>query len=384
MDAMIRLNEYMSNRVIELKRMRDEGKKVVAYFIGDFVPTEIIYAAGAIPVGLVYGGDSDAVDASSYAVYRYLCPFARAQFGYWVMRDHVPYYNFIDLLTVPISCQHLRRAGDLYEYYTDIPVFKMGLPQAYDGERALKYFKDTLVLFKNRVEALTGNKIGNEDIRAAVKVYHRMRDLLRKISELRKLPRPPITTIDFIRLNHAAHLADPKFMIEILESLYEEVRGKEGLYENRPRILIAGPNIALGDLKVLNLIEELGGMTVVEDIAEGILFYWENVVCNRDPIAALAERYLMKRPNCSFRWPNLERHLDFIGTLARDFSVDGIIWYQLSLCETFIMESYFIKERFGQMDPPIPFLRIDSEYDIGDIGPLRTRIETFIQLLKKK
>ena len=59
------LDQLLFQRGVDifLDEMRAEGRKVVAHFVGDYLPTELIYAAGAAPVGLVHGGDPVAVDA---------------------------------------------------------------------------------------------------------------------------------------------------------------------------------------------------------------------------------------------------------------------------------------------------------------------------------
>lgn len=383
MDTMQRLTAYLRNRPVELKHIKDSGeKKIVAHFVGDYLPVEIIHAAGAVPLGLVHGGDPEAVEAAHRAILRYLCPFSRAQFGYWVLGEQ-SYYSLFDLLVAPITCQHLRRAADLYNVHTDVPIFRLGVPQPYDGEQGAQYFSEGLEFLKQRVEELTGNKVTEAKLRESIALYARMRDLLRQISELRKSPRPPITTTEFIKLNHAAHIADPNFMVELLDTLYQELRDKEGPERTGPRILITGPNIALGDYKVLDLIEECGGTVVVEDIAEGVIFYWENVATDGDPMAALVDRYIRRRPvNCSFMRPTMDQHFDFIIKLADDFSVDGIVWYQLRMCETWSIESFFLADRMKARDASLPMLKLDSEYDVADRGPLRTRIETFIETLE--
>jgi benzoyl-CoA reductase/2-hydroxyglutaryl-CoA dehydratase subunit BcrC/BadD/HgdB len=380
MKAMERITDHLRNRPLELDGMRSKGKKVVAHFVGDYLPTEIIYAAGAVPIGLVHGGDPAAVDASASVIFRHMCPFARSQYGYYELKEN-EYFDNYDLLAVPITCQHLRRMSDVYEFYTDKVVFKLGIPMPYDGERGKTYLRNGLLDLKGRVEELTGNKVTDKKLHEAIGVYRQMRDLLKQISELRKSSRPPISTRDFIWLNQAAHLADPVFMVGALASLYAELKDKEGPILKGPRLLITGPNIAMGDNKVVDLIEKVGGVLVAEDIAEGVLFYWENVSADGDPLDALIDRYLMRRPNFAVVRPNMDRHFDFIMKLAKDFSVKGIIWYQLRLCETYDIESYYFAELLRTRDPRLPLLKLESEYEVADLGPLKTRLETFIETL---
>ena len=199
---------------------------------------------------------------------------------------------------------------------------------------------------------------------------------------MRKSPQPPIDTIDFIRLNHASFYADPNFMVNVLESLAQELKEKkkEALVPGAPRILLVGPNIALGDYKVLELVNEVGGMIVAEEICEGVRFYWGDVESNGDLTGALAKKYLRDRLPCAFMRSSAKKRLDFITRLAKDFDVAGVIWYQLLYCDTYDIESYFFMQELNKLG--LPMLKLESDYDILDRGAVKTRIETFVETLR--
>ena len=61
-DMMKGLMENSLSRPAEIIKLRAKGTKVIGYFAGDFIPEELIYAAGAVPVCLLHGGDNRSVD----------------------------------------------------------------------------------------------------------------------------------------------------------------------------------------------------------------------------------------------------------------------------------------------------------------------------------
>jgi len=75
--------------------------------------------------------------------------------------------------------------------------------------------------------------------------------------------------------------------------------------------------------------------------------------------------------------------MDFVIKLAGDFKVDGVLWYQLMYRDSYdIQSSYFekiLKERAG-----LPMLKIQSDYDVSEKGPFKTRIETFLEIIGKR
>lgn len=74
MESLRELRSRMQDRVVDLWRMKQAGVKVVGHFAGDFVPEELIHAAGAVPVGLVHGKSPEPFEAAHFAAIRILCP----------------------------------------------------------------------------------------------------------------------------------------------------------------------------------------------------------------------------------------------------------------------------------------------------------------------
>jgi benzoyl-CoA reductase/2-hydroxyglutaryl-CoA dehydratase subunit BcrC/BadD/HgdB len=189
--------------------------------------------------------------------------------------------------------------------------------------------------------------------------------------------------LDFVKLNHASFYADPVFMVDLLDSLQKELeKGQRINKADTPRLMLAGPNLARGDYKVLELVEAAGGEIVVEELSEGMRYYWQPIEDKGDPFQSLAKGYLRDRLPCAFMRSSARRRLDFALKLIEDFNASGIIWYELLCCETYDQESYFFAEKMRERD--IPMLIVESNYDVSDAGagPLKTRIDAFIELVK--
>lgn len=375
-----RLATHLRDRPEQLREAKKQGTKIVGYFPGNYVPEEIIWASGAVPVCLVEGGSSAPAEAALELIPQVSCPFARAQLGERLLKRN-PYYEMIDMMVAPLTCQHLKKVTDIWDYLGEMEIFKLGVPHQYNGDAELDYYTDRLRKLKDRLQTLTGNEITNEKISDAIGLYNRMRELLKKISLTRRSSPPAISARDFARLNHASFYADPAFMVDFLDSVYQELSQKPpaGAAET-PRLMLVGPNLAKGDYEILKLVEAAGGDIVVEEVDEGIRYYWQNIEAEGDLLRSLAKGYLRdKLPAAFMRYSSRER-LDFALKLAEDFNVSGIIWYELLYCETYDNESYFFYQRMGERN--IPMLILESGYDEGGTGPMRIRIDAFIELVK--
>jgi benzoyl-CoA reductase/2-hydroxyglutaryl-CoA dehydratase subunit BcrC/BadD/HgdB len=375
------LTTYLGNRPAQLREAKKKGIKVVGFFPGNYVPEEIIYASGAVPLCLVDGGSHRPADAALSVVHHTICPFARAQVGEKLVKKN-PYYLMIDMLVAPITCQHLKKVAEIWEYDDDMGIFKLGIPHQYDGDDELIYYTDRLRALKDTLQALTGNEITTERIREAIDLYNKMRELLRKISLLRRASDSPLRALDFVRLNHASFYADPAFMVDVLDSVYNELMKKQPINrEDTPRLLLLGPNMGYGDYKILELVETAGGDIVIEEICEGIRYYWQDIKKKGDLFESLAKGYLVDRLPCAFMTGSAKKRLDFAFHLATDFNVSGVIWYELINCETYDSESYFFAQKMGERN--IPMLILESDYGTSDVGQLKNRIDAFIEMIKK-
>jgi len=380
MDALQRLGAHLETRLGSLEEAKRQGRKVIGYTAGGYLPEELVLACDAIPIGYVRAGDNNILrDAGSY-ICRWIDPFWRSQIGYLTSRKDL-YYSIADLIVVPITDNHARAFSNTIVFYTpEVESFVFGVPHVKD-ELALGYYLDGLKRLKNKLERFTGIRIGKQGLKKAIELCNRERELFSQISMLRKANGNVVPSRDFIALHHGSFLADKEVMVDVLESYLKEAKKREPSADNVPRVLLSGSTLGDGDTKVLDLIEDCGGMVVMEEFAEGLRPYWTSVGLEDDPMAALAKAYLMERVCPGWFRPGTER-LDFLVELVGDYRASGLIWYQLMYRESYKVESYFFPQILKQKTG-LNMLVLESEYDTAaELGTMRTRIETYIETIR--
>ncbi|MCP4603295.1 MAG: 2-hydroxyacyl-CoA dehydratase [Proteobacteria bacterium] len=378
MKAKEKLRSHLKARTLELAKLRTAGIKIIGVAPTGYFPEELAISCGAQPVGLIRGGDDGAVMTSTAYIMRWIDTFWRSQISYRVLNNE-PLYQMIDLLVVPSTDHNVKAMADCFEFYTDVPVFRYGVPHE-KTEIGFKYFLDGLRLVAQRLEELTGNKIDDGSLRKAIELCNKERELLRDISLMRKAERPPISGREFINLNHAASWADKTLMVEVLESLRNELKEEERPTLKGPRVMLTGSTLAMGDYKIIDILEAEGAQVVVEHYSEGLRDYWEVVEPDGDLMKALAECYLMRKVcHGTFR-PGKER-IDFILRLARDFNVDGIVHYEPMYRDCFDVDAWRLANRLKE-ELGISMLQINTDYDASEMGTLRTRVEAYVETIK--
>ncbi len=378
MEALDNFLAHARERPAEIMKAKQQGVKIVGYTPGGYFTEELAYACGVIPVALLRGGDHEAVIASGPYLARFLDTFCRAQIGYRILGEE-PLYQIVDLVVAMIGDNHVRAIAESWEFWTDVEVFKLAVP-ANKTKHGFEYYLDAIYRLKDKLEVLTNTKMSEPRLKEEINLSNRMRELLSQISLLRKNERPQISGRDFILLNHASYFVDRNTMVEALESFLPELRSKEAAPPRGPRVMLIGSTLALGDFKIVDLLEEAGAAIVFEDFTEGMRHYSEKVDINGDLMRALAQRYFMKRLPSAYAKPATSERFDYFLNKAREFNVDGIVWYSLMYRDIYDMEG-FLFEKIGR-ENGFPVLKITSDYDYGEKEPLRTRLETFIEMIK--
>lgn len=179
--------------------------------------------------------------------------------------------------------------------------------------------------------------------------------------------------------DYGNHILLLEQLLKTLESRVEKV--ESGITDNRPRILWTGLGNSLGCSKVLELVEECGGVVVCQEGCGGITRTEDLIDESKNPILAIAERYL--RVTCACMTPNNQRFKD-LKRLISEFHIDGVIDLAWKFCQPFEIESYRVSE-LVKNELNKPFLHIVTDFSQSDVEQLRVRIEAFIeQIMESK
>ncbi len=156
---MTEFGELAKKRPVLLTKAKENGKKVVE-FIGNYVPEEMIYAAGAEPYLMCRGGEPEPPDAVLENMLRFMNPLARSMAGYHFMGLD-PVTPIADLIVINQTECHIGRISELMEF-KKLPVFKVGVPSDWKKDFAAEYYYKALLKLKDKLELMTGNTITDE------------------------------------------------------------------------------------------------------------------------------------------------------------------------------------------------------------------------------
>jgi benzoyl-CoA reductase/2-hydroxyglutaryl-CoA dehydratase subunit BcrC/BadD/HgdB len=368
-------------RVKELREHAKGGGKVVATYCV-FVPEELVWAAGGIPIGLCAGTDFS-IPVAEKVLPRNTCALIKSSFGFKLGRI-CPYVQTSHLIVGETTCDGKKKMFEILGQQQ--PVHVMEVPNK-KTPASRNLWLSEVITFKDVIEKLTGNKITAEKLAEATHVVNLRRLALQRLYNLRKANPIPISGKDALLVTQISFYDDVKRDTQMINALCDELdkrvaQGVGVFPKNTPRILVSGSPMAIPNWKLHHIVETSGAAVVCEESCTGTRHFSKLVPetsGNLDKqLAGLAERYM--DINCACFTPN-EGRLDDIVRLAREYKVDGVIHYNLQFCHTYANESYLVEQRLEKEG--IPLLKIESDYSMEDAGQLKTRIEAFLETLKQ-
>lgn len=371
-------DEARQNGFLQIKELREQGKTIIGTYCV-YTPYEIMMAGGAIAISLCSMSD-ESIPAAEKHLPRNLCPLIKASYGF-AITDTCPYFYFADLIVGETTCDGKKK---MFELMNEVkPVHVMQLPNVNDTEDAFKLWRNEMVRLKERIEKELDVTITNDDLKEAIKLRNKERVTLKSFYELSKLTPPPMTGMEMLSVLFGSTFktdVDEKIssIEEVGKNLMEEYnKGVRKVSEDAPRILVTGSPIGGATQKIVNIIEEAGGVVVCFENCTGVKSYEELVDETIDPYDALTKKYL--NIPCSCMSPNTGR-LDLLGELVDEYKVDGVIDMILQACHTYNVETFSVKN-FINEEKDIPYMNLETDYSQSDVGQLKTRISAFIEML---
>ena len=343
-----------------------ETKQKNIPFVGTFctyTPTEIIMAAGAIPVGLCSFSDETISDAEQ-DLPRNLCPLIKSSYGF-AKTQKCPFFYFSDLIIGETTCDGKKKMYEMLGEIKDTYIMELPNRQSIMGR---KLWREEVVALKNKLEEKFGVEITEEKVREQVKLSNQNRLALRHFYELMKLDPPPMAGANLYGVLYGS-----SFKFDRQKAIDEVNRP----IPKRPRILVTGCPIGGNAMKVVKSIEANGGNVVCFENCGGAKSVDELVNEYADDIyQAIADRYL--NIGCSCMTPD-DNRFKLLGRLLDEYKIDAVVEVILQACHTYNVESYNIK-RFVT-SKGLPYMCVETDYSSADIGQLNTRCAAFIEML---
>ncbi|MEN6375970.1 MAG: double-cubane-cluster-containing anaerobic reductase [Smithella sp.] len=377
------MNEVHGLRIQELMDAKAQGRKVIGSYCV-FVPEELILAVDGVSVGLCAGAEFN-FEGAETLLPRNTCSLIKSAFGFKLGKV-CPYLEASDVVVGENTCDGKKKSYEmLAPLVKDLYVMDMPQMKSTAGKALLK---EEYRRFVAKLEEVSGKKITVESLKKALEVVNAKRKAVKRLAELRTADPSPISGLDALLVNQVFFYDDPLRFTDsvnkLCDELEERVKQGTGVYaKGVTRLVVSGCPMAVPNWKLPMLIESSGAVIVGEESCVGergarwITEPKGNTV--EEILDSITERYF--NIDCAVFTPNPSR-VEYVKEMTKKLNADGVIHYSLQFCQPYTMESATVEKEVEKSG--VPVLRLETDYSQEDAGQLKTRIEAFVERLKKK
>ncbi|MGE4402143.1 MAG: 2-hydroxyacyl-CoA dehydratase [Desulfobulbus sp.] len=353
------------------------------------VPEELIHAAGAVPLRLC-GGCSTSCAVGEEHVPRDGCPLVKSSLGL-TAQPGLAVYDLCDVVIVPTTCDAKRKFAEELSRFQE--VWMLEVPHLKDSEISQQAWLLQVGSLKERLERYVSRvrgkrmRITARELDLAIGRQAAAQQQMRRLQGFRALSTTPLWGRQAMLVANAYSFTEVGIWTKALADLNNELEQRQAqpvCPVRTPRILIAGSPVIFPNLKLPNLIEEMGAIVVADESCVGERTLYDPVGHPernlRSQLTALAARYLMPCICPSFA-PNEDR-LVTLRRLIATHRIDGVVYHVLKGCVVYDFEVGRVEAALKELH--IPVVRIETDYSPEDVEQLRTRIEAFVEMLVQR
>lgn len=345
------------------------GRKAVGCF-PYYTPDEIIYASGMLPVGL-WGGQSR-IGLADRFLQSFCCSLMRENMELGLNGS----YDFLSAVVIPTYCDTLKCVCENWKYAVSqtclIPVV---YPQNRRIGAGMEYLVTELRRFQSELEQIAGREISEPDLLDSIEIYESWREVMRAFTNMAGRYSKTLNAKARHSVIKAAYFMDKKRHAEKVAELIGELENLPEEISSGLRVVVTG--ILAEPDTLLDLFDENGFVIAADDLAQESRQFRNSIRSGKTALEMLA--YRMTAQSCSTLYDETKSRGDLLIDLVKEKRADGVVISMLKFCDPEEFDYPIYKKELEAAKIPMLYLEIEQKMD--SVEPLRTRIQSFTEML---
>lgn len=365
-----------ANPAAQLKKFKDEGKKVVGV-LPYYAPEELVYAAGMVPMGIWGSNDKTIVRSKEYCATFY-CTIA--QLALEMLLDGT--MDQLDALITPTICDTLRPMSQNFRVAvgSKIPCIFLAHPQNRFADWGVEFCKDQYRSVLEKLAFLAGHDVTNKDILKAIKVYNASRAARREFVKLANEHCDVVNPIQRSAVLKASYFMLKDEYTEKLVALNEELKALPAANWKGTKVVTSG--IICDNPKLLQIFIDNNIAIAADDVAhESRSFRFDAPENVEDGLLALAMQFSSMDYDILLydKNSNQNRRAEDVVAKVKESGAQGLVLFMQQFCDPEEMEFPYLKKALDAAG--IPFIKLGVDQQMRDFGQAATAIQAFADVL---
>jgi benzoyl-CoA reductase subunit C len=374
-DKSTRLLEDLNFTAVREWKQAHPGRKAVAYF-PVYAPTELIHAAGMLPVGLSGAGDRLDIQHADARFGSFICSIVKTTMEMG-MTGHLEPFDAFLFSTICDSARNL--CFVMKRNFPAMHIDFIHLPHNPGSPATPPFLAEEYRRILAGLEQLGGCKVSDDAIRASIALYNRNRALIRELHQLRARSPHLVRTWESYLLVRAGNFLPVEEHTAMLEDALPKLRARDAKKRDSIRIVVEGSFCEQPPLTLIRMVEEAGCYIVADDFVIGQSWFESDVPCDGDPVLALATSYVDRAIYSSVRHDLRKPRWEGLVEKVKATQADAVLFLIAKFCEPAYFDYVPFRQELERAG--IPHLQLEFEEKLFTFDRVRMEVETFVESL---
>ena len=352
------------------RSVQESGKSPIGCF-PIYLPEEIIYASGLLPVGM-WGGQTAMTEVDRY-IQGFCCSVMRANMELGLRGA----YQDLRAIVIPTYCDTMKSILANWTVALKEPqVLSYTVLQNRNSSGSLDF-----ILYQNEklradLSALTGRTISDGDIEEAFQVYEAYRSAVRRFVALVQEYPVSLSPTDRHLILKAAWFMDKNEFTKQLNQLMDALIAQPKERLAGPRVVVTG--LMMEPTKLLDIFTENRFTIVADDLAHESRQFRTLSRESGGVMERIACRMIDLKGDTFFYEENKSKGNCLIQQV-KDKQADGVVVCMFKFCDPEEFDYPVYKKELTDAGVPMLYLEVDQQMD--SVEQIRTRIQSFAEML---
>lgn len=348
-----------------------EGKKVVGC-LPEYTPEELVVAAGMVPFG-IWGAENKELSEAKKFFAPFYCSMAQTSLEMGLRGE----LNQLSAVLIPILCDTLKCLGQNWKIgVPQVPFIQVSHPQNVQIPEGTTYLAKVYQRIAKSLEEISGKKISDADLRAAIATYNEHRATMREFAKVAAQYPNLITPYKRSCVFKSSHFIEKAEHTAMVRSLIAELKTQPIEAWSGRKVVLTG--IMADNAALLEVLEQNKIAVVADELAQESRQFMNDTPAGDDLYNALARQFTSMQ-GCSLIADPTKSRGPLLVEMAKQSGAQGVIYVQTKFCDPDEFDYPIVKRDLESAG--IPVLNVEIDQQMQGFEQIRTAVQAYAGML---
>jgi benzoyl-CoA reductase subunit C len=369
---------YRDYQLGSVREWKSQTDGVAVGFMPVYVPRELLWAQGVLPVGIMGGGEDLEIIRGDAYYQSYICHLPRSTIELGLNGS----MDVLDGMIFPAICDVIRNLSGMWKLrFPDKLSRYLDVPQNFDEGIGGQFYRHELEQLSSELEALGARKYDAEALREAIVVYNENRRLIEGLYRLRRDTPWKVPTSELYVVLRAGLVLPVHEFNEMLVAYRDAVQADASRKPmDQARVLVTGSFCEQPPLGLIKTLERSGCYIVDDDFVQVHRWIQGEISTEGDPLDSLVKAFLKDSIASPTRYIADEEKGRALLDRVAESRAEGVLFCAPSFCDPALLDQPMIVRAIEKHNVPwtaFKYAENNSQFQV-----IREQAGTFADSIK--